>query len=58
MVRLDVYNARAGASGEGEEESLHLQADYANLKHMQMELQRAMDELNSKHGQRITRYIK
>jgi len=58
MVRLDVYNARTGASGEGEEESLHLQADYANLKHMQMELQRAMDDLASKHGQRITRYIK
>jgi len=58
MVRLDVYNARAGSSGEGEEESLHLQADYANLKHMQMELQRAMDDLASKHGQRITRYIK
>ena len=58
MVRLDVYNAREGASGEGDEESLHLQADFANLKHMQMELQRAMDDLASKHGQRITRYIK
>ena len=58
LVRLDVYDAREGTSGKGEEESLHLQADYANLKHMQQELQRAMDELNSKHGSRITRYIK
>jgi hypothetical protein len=58
MIRLDTYDAREGASGKVEEQSLHLQADYANLKHMQMELQRAMDDLASKHGQRITRYIK
>jgi hypothetical protein len=58
MIRLDVYDAREGTSGKGEEVSLHLQADYANLKHMQQELQHAIDDLNSKHGQRITRYIK
>lgn len=58
LVRLDVYDAREGTSGKGEEESLHLEADYANLKHMQQELQRAMDDLASKHGSRITRYIK
>ena len=58
LIRLDVFDARDGTSGKGKEESLHLQADYANLKHMQLELQRAMDSLASKHGQRITRYIK
>ena len=58
MIRLDVFDAREGSSGKGDEESLHLQADFANLKHMQVELQRAMDDLASKHGQRITTYIK
>ena len=58
LVRLDVFDARDGTSGQSREESMHLQADYANLKHMQQELQRAMDHLSSKHGQRITRYIK
>ena len=37
--------------------SLHLQADYANMKHLQTELQRALDELNGVHVQRLTRYI-
>jgi hypothetical protein len=58
MLRLDVFEPREGSSGKGDEQSLHLQADYANLKHMQSELQRAMDDLASKHGQRITTYIK
>ena len=57
-VRFDFYDPLEGASGKAKIESLHLQADYANLKHMQLELQRAMDELESKHGQRFSKYIK
>jgi hypothetical protein len=37
--------------------SLHLQADYANMKQMQIELQRAVDTLQSAHCQRLSRYI-
>ena len=37
--------------------SLHLQADYANMKQMQTELQRAIDTLESAHCQRLSRYI-
>ena len=37
--------------------SLHLQADYANMKQMQTELQRAVDTLQSAHCQRLSRYI-
>ena len=37
--------------------SLHLQADYANMKQMQTELQRAVDSLQSAHCQRLSRYI-
>lgn len=37
--------------------SLHLQADYANMKQMQTELQRAVDTLQSAHCQRLSRHI-
>jgi hypothetical protein len=37
--------------------SFHLQADYANLKNLYVELQKGLDELNGIHGQRLTRYI-
>ena len=37
--------------------SVHLQADYANMKNMQRELQAALDELSGTHCQRLTRYI-
>ena len=37
--------------------SYHLQSDYANMKNLQTELQRALDELNGVHAQRLTRYI-
>jgi hypothetical protein len=37
--------------------SYHLQADYANMKKLQDELQRAVDSLNSAHCQRLSRYI-
>lgn len=38
-------------------QSYHLQADYANMKKLQDELQRAVDSLNSAHCQRLSRYI-
>lgn len=38
-------------------ESIHLEADYGNLKNMQRELQCALDELNGTHCQRFARYI-
>jgi COMM domain len=37
--------------------SLHLQADYANMKKLETELQSALDTLNSAHCQRFVRYI-
>ena len=57
MLRLDVFDSRDGASGNPTKECFHLQADYANLKRVQTELQRALEELNSPHCQRLARYI-
>jgi hypothetical protein len=37
--------------------SYHLQSDYANLKKVQLELQRAVNDMNSVHSQRFSRYI-
>jgi hypothetical protein len=37
--------------------SLHLTASYANMKHLQCELEKALDELDGVHAQRLTRYI-
>jgi hypothetical protein len=37
--------------------SYHLQADHANMKQLEAELQRAVDEVGSVHGQRIIRYM-
>ncbi len=37
--------------------SYHLQVDYAGMKKLQDELQRAVDSLNSAHCQRLSRYI-
>ena len=37
--------------------SYHLQSDYANLKKIQLELQRAVNDMNSVHSQRFSRYI-
>ena len=53
MLRLDV------TSGDhvGDTRSFHLQTDYANMKLMESELQRAVDEVNSVHAQRINRYL-
>ena len=41
----------------GMQKSHHLQADYATMKMLQNELQKALDEMNSVHCQRISRYI-
>ena len=38
-------------------QSVHLQADYAHMKLLQTELQRALDEMSGVHCQRISRYI-
>ena len=37
--------------------SHHLQADHANMKLLELELQRAVDEMSSVHCQRISRYM-
>lgn len=37
--------------------SCHLQADHATMKLLEQELQRAVDEVNSVHCQRISRYM-
>jgi len=37
--------------------SHHLQADHATMKLLEQELQRAVDEVNSVHCQRISRYM-
>lgn len=36
---------------------VHLQADYATMKYLQNELQRAVDEISNVHCQRISRYL-
>lgn len=56
LLRLDV-NEPVANSSVYELKSYHLQADYANLKRMQTELQRAVDDLNGTHSSRMMRYI-
>jgi hypothetical protein len=58
QIRLDVYDPRGGNVGTGTEESFEFQSDYANLVHMEKELEKALDELATVHGQRMTGYIK
>lgn len=48
---------KAAKLKEGGSNTYHLQADYANLKLMQTELQRVIDEYSGVHSQRISRYI-
>jgi hypothetical protein len=55
QIRLDLMNDTL--SGEDKMKSFHLQTDYANLKMIQNELQRAIDENTGVHSQRISRYI-
>lgn len=52
MLRLDTMKA-----GHEEPESLHLQADYANMKKLQNELQKALKEFETAHCQRLARYM-
>uniref|UniRef100_A0A7S2FVU4 COMM domain-containing protein n=1 Tax=Florenciella parvula TaxID=236787 RepID=A0A7S2FVU4_9STRA len=49
MMRLDVDN--------GEESSIQLQADYANMKNLQKELESAVAEAKTAHSMRFQRYI-
>ena len=60
MLRLDVLNSCSGTAADGGPlvERFHLQSDFANLKRLQGELQRALTELSAPHAQRLVRYIK
>lgn len=58
QIRVDVYDPRGDEVGLSREESFLLESDYANMLHMQKELERALSEANSLHGQRMTGYIK
>ena len=50
-------NKKAAPQQLAMQKSHHLQADYATMKMLQNELQKALDEMNSVHCQRISRYI-
>jgi hypothetical protein len=50
-------NRKAAPQQLAMQKSHHLQADYATMKMLQNELQKALDEMNSVHCQRISRYI-
>ena len=47
----------AGSSNTQGIESLHLEMTYANMKNLQRELQTALDQMNSLHSQRFSKYI-
>jgi hypothetical protein len=53
MMRLDVSQP----STPDVIDCVHVQADYANMKRLQTELQRALNELHGVHAQRLSRYI-
>lgn len=67
LLRLDLINHAADTAVVNRDDtaqpikpeyhSVLLQADYANMKLLQSELQRALDEMNNVHCQRISRYI-
>jgi len=64
QIRLDLVNhAKESAdptltpTSSDALQSFHLQTDYANLKHIQEQLQQALDEYHAVHSQRISRYI-
>ncbi len=56
QLRLDLIN-NATSDDTKRYQSHHLQCDYANLKLLQSELQRAIEEHAGVHSQRISRYI-
>jgi hypothetical protein len=53
MLRLDVGQANTPEVVD----SIHLQADYGNMKRLHTELQRALNEMQGVHAQRLSRYI-
>lgn len=66
LLRLDLVNNTCAAATEVDSrlldtdttfKSIHLQADHANMKRLECELQRAVDEANTVHCQRINRYL-
>jgi len=58
MVRLDMRRKqRNGTESDSIVESENLQVDYAGLKRLQMELQSALEELESVHCNRLMHYI-
>jgi COMM domain containing 2 len=56
QIRLDLVN-NATTVNTKRFQSHNLQCDFANLKMLQSELQRAVDEHTGVHSQRISRYI-
>lgn len=57
QIRLDLENTTISHDDPSRTKVYHLQTDYANLKLLQQELQRAIDENAGVHSQRISRYI-
>lgn len=64
MIRLDISNDAndVAASSNGNNinsniTSYNLQSDYANMKRIQIELQRAVNELEGPHSLRIQKYL-
>ncbi len=55
----DTHSDNDNDNGKAKEKyrSHHLQADHATMKLLEQELQRAVDEVNSVHCQRISRYM-
>ena len=56
LLRVDVDESTVPCS-KTNVRSYNLQADYANLKKMQVELQRAVDEQAGAHSQRVQKYL-
>lgn len=57
QLKLDLVNRHTSNDQQAAQETHHLQCNYANLKLLQTELQRAIDEHAGVHSQRISRYI-
>jgi hypothetical protein len=57
FVSNDRHKSDSMVDGPEKTVSYNLQCDYANLKNIQRELQKAIDAYTGVHSQRITRYI-
>lgn len=59
MIRLDVSEPASNCATEDSHslKSYHLEADYANMRHLNSKLEQALEEVESVHSQRIMRYI-